>query len=369
MATSAEVTAPVGVAEPPAQGRVAVRCRDLAKRFHGSERDALTGVDLLIPAQSITVILGPSGCGKTTLLRCIAGLDTPSRGSIEIGTQNVTAVPAEIRGVAMVFQNYALYPNKTVLGNLEFPLRMTGVGRRERRERALEVARMLQIEELLGRRPGQLSGGQRQRVGIGRALVRRPSVLLMDEPFSSLDAELRTAMRAELLSLQARLGMAVIFVTHDQVEALSLADQLVVMRSGHVEQAGAPEHVFGTPDTEFVASFLGGMNILPAGTCPLAQMPSGASTWGIRPEDIRMGDGGPEDATFSAEVTLSELHGRDRVLHLAIGGQTVRMLVPSARRPSGQITVHVRPDDAHYFAGDGRRPAPQTRPSSDTRNT
>ncbi|MER6530883.1 ABC transporter ATP-binding protein [Streptomyces sp. NPDC001508] len=170
---------------------------------------------------------------------------------------------AEDRGVAMEFQSYALYPNKTVRANIGFPLRMARVPKTERHERASRVAGLLKIGGLLERRPVELSGGQRQRVGIGRALVRRPSVLLMDEPLSNLDAELRAAMRAELLALQRQLGMTVVLVPHDRVEAMSLADQLVVIRAGRIKQAGTPEEVYGDPATEFVASFVGGMNILP----------------------------------------------------------------------------------------------------------
>lgn len=333
----------------------AVRVFAAEKRFDRSETAALDHVDLTIPLGSITVLLGPSGCGKTTLLRCITGLETLTSGRIEIGDADVTDVAAEDRGVAMVFQNYALYPNKTVLGNVEFPLRMRRVERATRRERALRIAKLLRLDELLDRKPSELSGGQRQRVGIGRALVRDPAVLVMDEPFSNLDAALRDTMRTELVALQQRLGMTVVFVTHDQVEALALADQLVVMRAGRIEQAGLPEAVYSTPATTFVASFLGGMNLFATdGPFELHSTP-GAASVGCRPDHLRIGAGGAADIDLRGQVLMTELHGRDRLVHLDIGGQRARMRVPAETRPSGEIALHVRRSDLHYFTADGGR--------------
>ncbi|MFF0457821.1 ABC transporter ATP-binding protein [Nocardia africana] len=335
--------------------RVGVRCTNLSKAFERSANPALDNVSLDIPPGSITVLLGPSGCGKTTLLRCISGLEQPSAGRIEIDDTDVTETAAEDRGVAMVFQNYALYPNKTVLANIEFPLRMAGIDRITRRRRATQLAQMLQVGELLDRKPAQLSGGQRQRVGIGRALVREPDVLLMDEPFSNLDAELRTTMRAELLTLQRQLGTTIVFVTHDQIEALAIADQLVIMRGGRIEQAGPPEHVFNNPATEFVATFLGGMNILPTDLpYPTFTNPP-SKRFGVRPHDLHHGHGASPDLHLPAHVTLSELHGRDRVLHLDIAGHHVRMLTDAADRPHGDITVHARRSDLIFFRENGAR--------------
>ncbi|NEW70764.1 ABC transporter ATP-binding protein [Streptomyces rhizosphaericus] len=333
----------------------AVRVSAAVKRFDRSETAALGQVDLTVPAGSITVLLGPSGCGKTTLLRCVAGLETLTSGRIEIGDADVTDVAAEDRGVAMVFQNYALYPNKTVLGNIEFPLRMRRVDRVARRERALRAAELMRLGELLDRRPSELSGGQRQRVGIGRALVRDPAVLVMDEPFSNLDAALRDTMRTELVTLQRRLGMTVVFVTHDQVEALALADQLVVMRAGRIEQAGPPEEVYRTPATTFVATFLDGMNIFAAEGPFEACSPPGATTVGCRPDHLRVGAGGAADIDLRGQVLLTELRGRDRLIHLDIGGRRARMRVPADTRPSGEITLHVRRSDLHHFTADGIR--------------
>ncbi|MFE3280563.1 ABC transporter ATP-binding protein [Nocardia sp. NPDC059239] len=332
---------------------VGVRCTNLSKAFERSARPALDDVSLDIPPGSITVLLGPSGCGKTTLLRCISGLEQPGTGLIEIDDTDVTEIAAEDRGVAMVFQNYALYPNKTVLANIEFPLRMAGVDRATRRRRATQLTDMLQLGELLGRKPAQLSGGQRQRVGIGRALVREPGVLLMDEPFSNLDAALRTTMRAELVALQRQLGTTVVFVTHDQIEALSIADQLVIMRAGRIEQAGPPEHVFNNPATEFVATFLGGMNILTTDLPfeKFTDIPS--KRFGVRPHDLHHGRDASGDLQIPARVTMSELHGRERVVHLDIAGHAARMLTDAATRLHGDITVHAHRSDLVFFADNG----------------
>ncbi|MBL1118157.1 ABC transporter ATP-binding protein [Streptomyces sp. 110] len=348
-------THPAVAGETAAPTPSAVRVSAATKRFDRSETAALDDVHLTVPAGSITVLLGPSGCGKTTLLRCITGLETLTSGRIEIGGTDVTDVAAEDRGVAMVFQNYALYPNKTVLGNIEFPLRMRRVDRVARRERALRAAELMRLGELLDRKPSELSGGQRQRVGIGRALVRDPAVLVMDEPFSNLDAALRDTMRTELVTLQRRLGMTVVFVTHDQVEALALADQLVVMRAGRIEQAGPPEEVYRTPATTFVATFLDGMNIFAAeGPFESCSMP-GAATVGCRPDHLRVGTGDAADIDLRGQVLMTELRGRDRLVHLDIGGQRARMRVPADNRPSGEIALHVRRSDLHYFTADGMR--------------
>ncbi|MER6526095.1 ABC transporter ATP-binding protein [Streptomyces sp. NPDC001508] len=332
-----------------------VRCQQFVKSYDRAAGKALDQVDLSVDPGTVTVLLGPSGCGKTTLLRCIAGLETPTAGRLSIGDQDVTGIAAEDRGVAMVFQNYALYPNKTVQANIEFPLRMARVPKAERRERASRIATLLKIDGLLERRPAQLSGGQRQRVGIGRALVRRPSVLLMDEPFSNLDAELRVAMRAELLALQRQLGMTVVFVTHDQVEAMSLADQLVVMRAGRIEQAGTPEEIYGDPATEFVASFVGDMNILPVSLPFTGIEQPGAHSFGIRPENLRLGPGTEPDLRWTGTVLMSELHGRDRMVHIDLAGHRTRMRLPAQAPPTGDIPVHVSRQDIHYFTSDGRR--------------
>jgi ABC-type sugar transport system ATPase subunit len=347
-----------------------VRCHELVKRFPDGTV-ALDGTTVACAAGRITVLLGPSGCGKTTLLRCVAGLERPTTGSVHIGGRDVTAVEAGLREVAMVFQNHALYPDKTVAGNLAFPLRMYGVPKRERTRRVNEIAELLQIGGLLDRRPNQLSGGQRQRVGIGRALIREPQVLLMDEPFSSLDAELRLEMRAEFLALQRRLGMTTLYVTHDQVEALSLADQLVVLRDGRIEQAASPEEVFGRPATTFAASFLGGMNLLRAeisagrlsvpGTAPVpvplvAHLADGDVVVGVRPEDFLLGPGDGSDVTVELTPTLTELLGRERLVHGQLDGTRLKVRTHADVVIGERLVVHARLADVHLFRDGVRLP-------------
>lgn len=365
----AGVTALASGERTPASA-LAVRCEHVTKHFADGTL-GLDDIDLALAAGRITVLLGPSGCGKTTLLRCIAGLEATSSGRIQIGdTTDAPAPSGHARpDVAMVFQNYALYPSKSVYGNIEFPLRMARVPRRERRERVLHTAKLLRIEDLLKREVGQLSGGQRQRVGIGRALVRRPAVLLMDEPLSNLDAEMRVAMRSELHTLQRRLGATLVFVTHDQTEALALADTLVVMRSGRIEQAGGAEEVFSEPATTFVASFLGAMNIL-GGTSLGGQFQVNGSpvhfnlghlrtadvhSIGIRPEDLRIGPGGADSITLSGPTTLTELLGRERLVHFRVGANIIRAKVHVSDVIGSTFTCHASAGDLHPFDSSGRR--------------
>lgn len=325
-----------------------VRCVGVTKSFSDGTI-ALGGVDLTCPQGAVTVLLGPSGCGKTTLLRCIAGLETLSDGSIHLGKAEITDVDPRKRGVAMVFQNHGLYPNKTVRGNIEYPLRRARVPKTERRERVARVAGTLRIDHLLDRKPAQLSGGQRQRVGIGRAIVREPAVLLMDEPLSSLDAELRISMRTELRTLQRQLRTTMVYVTHDQAEALALADQLVVLRNAQIEQCGTPEDVFGTPATTFVAGFLGMMNLLDA-----EQLSMRPGTLGIRPEDLLPGET-PGALTLSGPVIDSDLIGTERIVHFRCGQQTVRMRVPADAAIPAHITAYAPADRIHYFDSRGNR--------------
>lgn len=332
-----------------------VRCRHLSKSFDNGASHALDYIDITMPAGKITVLLGPSGCGKTTLLRCITGLETVTAGTIDLDGHDVTDLPAEDRGIAMVFQNYALYPNKTARANIEFPLRMNRVPKRDRQAATSDIAALLKLDRLLDRRPAQLSGGQRQRVGIARALVRRPAVLVMDEPFSNLDAELRAVMRHELMALQRRLAMTVLFVTHDQIEALSLADHLVVMNAGHVEHAGAPEIVYGEPATTFTAKFLGGMNLFPVSALPPNLNYRGAHTIGVRPEELQPGPGRTGDLTLAGTVTGSELHGRDRLVQVSTPAGAAHVRIAATTRPAGPLTMHARPEHVHYFDADGQR--------------
>src|SRR5689334_5980227 len=238
---------------------------DVTKQFAGGVT-AVDDVSLTIGDGEFMVLVGPSGCGKTTLLRSIGGLETISAGRIKIGERDVTKVAPGKRDLAMVFQNYALYPHMTVRQNLGYSLRVQGKGRDEREQRVREVARMLELEELLDRRPRQLSGGQQQRVAMGRAIIRQPAAFLMDEPLSNLDAKLRVGMRTSLQELHARLGTTTIYVTHDQVEAMTLGHRVAVMRDGRIQQVDAPQKLYDDPANLFVAAFIGSpaMNLVPA---------------------------------------------------------------------------------------------------------
>ncbi|WP_349828317.1 ABC transporter ATP-binding protein [Brevibacterium litoralis] len=286
---------------------VAVSVSGVSLTYDGADRPAVADVDLEIADGEFLVLVGPSGCGKSTTLRMLAGLELPSAGSIRFGEEDVTAVTARDRDVAMVFQSYALYPHMTVAGNMEFSLKNAGVPKEERRRRIHQAAAILELDGLLDRKPRQLSGGQRQRVAMGRAIVRDPQVFLMDEPLSNLDAKLRVQTRAQISSLQRRLGVTTVYVTHDQTEAMTMGDRVVVMNGGRVEQVGTPRELYDTPATLFVAGFIGSptMNLLPARvedgravdgefTVPLLAGvdPTGPVLVGIRPEDLHVvGDG------------------------------------------------------------------------------
>jgi multiple sugar transport system ATP-binding protein len=270
---------------------------------------ALREVSLSVEDGELVAVVGPSGCGKSTLLSIVAGLDVPTAGEVRIDGRAVNALSPRERDVAMVFQSYALYPHMTVRRNLAFPLEVGKVGRREIDARVLEVASLLGLEPLLDRRPGELSGGQRQRVALGRALVRRPRVFLLDEPLSNLDAALRVSVRAELKKLHERLGATFVYVTHDQAEAMTLADRIAVLRDGSLEQVGAPREIYGNPATSFVARFVGTpqMNLVPPGVLGLDA--SGGEA-GIRPEDLRVSLH-PSPGSLEARVWLVEPMGSE----------------------------------------------------------
>ena len=264
-------------------------------KFYGPLQ-ALTDVSLDIPDGAFVVFVGPSGCGKSTLLRSIAGLEGIDSGRIEIDGRDVTDLEPADRDLSMVFQSYALYPHMTVRANMEFGMKVNKIPPEERARRVAEAAKILQLSELLDRKPAQLSGGQRQRVAIGRSIVKNPKVFLFDEPLSNLDAKLRVQMRIELESLHKELGATMIYVTHDQVEAMTMADQIVVLNGGKVEQVGEPMELYHNPATEFVASFIGSpaMNIAPAASRLGQAIGTGgtAVTVGIRPEHIRVAEAG-----------------------------------------------------------------------------
>ena len=297
----------------------------------------LHGINLSVQHGEFVVFVGPSGCGKSTLLRVIAGLETPSKGDILIDGRNVNAVSAAQRGCAMVFQSYALYPHMTVYDNMAFGLENSGVAKARIEAKVGAAATLLRLGELLNRKPTQLSGGQRQRVAIGRAIVREPKLFLFDEPLSNLDAELRVSMRAEIRDLHARLGATMVYVTHDQVEAMTMADKIVVLRAGRVEQVGAPLDLYNRPANTFVAGFIGSprMNFLPAALLPAqpgnaVPMPQGTHTIGLRPEHALIGDGGP----ISMQVSQVEQLGSTSLLHGTVGQDT-----PFEMVCNGQTTI------------------------------
>jgi multiple sugar transport system ATP-binding protein len=293
-----------------------VRLQSISKVFDGVT--AVDDVSLEIADHEFMILLGPSGCGKSTLLRMVAGLEDPTEGDVYIGETRVNDIEPKARDVAMVFQSYALYPHKTVQANIEFPLKVRGVDKETRAAEAKAAAELLGLTEYLGRKPGQLSGGQRQRVALARAIVRHPAVFCMDEPLSNLDAKLRGETRAELVALHQRLTSTFIYVTHDQVEALTMGTRIAVMSRGHLEQVGTPKEVYDEPQTVFVAQFIGTppMNILPAG---LAE--SGSNLIGVRPEHVHIDPNG----TLRATVTLVEHLGHEALVNCRVG--EVRVVV------------------------------------------
>jgi multiple sugar transport system ATP-binding protein len=303
----------------------AVQIDRLVRRFPKSERPAVDGVSLEVAAGEIVSLVGPSGCGKSTTLRMVAGLDFPDSGSIRIGGRDVARVPPQDRDVAMVFQGFALYPHMRVRDILAFPLQMRGVAAAERTRRVNATAEMLGISRLLDRRPGQLSGGEQQRVAMGRAIVRDPAVFLFDEPLSSLDAALRAELRVELGKLLSELDATALYVTHDQVEAMTLSDRIAVLRAGKLEQVGTPREIYEHPATTFVAGFFGTppMNLIEGGL-PGVSPPEGRTdlVLGIRPEHVEIGRG-----SLRGRVTLVEPLGGETQLELDVGGRPLRTKV------------------------------------------
>lgn len=291
-----------------------LKLSNVKKRFGKTE--VIHGVDIDIADGEFIVIVGPSGCGKSTLLRMVAGLETVTSGEIEIDGRRVNDLEPMDRDIAMVFQNYALYPHMRVFDNISYGLKIAGVPRDEIASRVATAAKMLQLEDYLDRRPRELSGGQRQRVAMGRAIVRKPSVFLFDEPLSNLDAKLRVQMRLEIKALQRDLGITSLYVTHDQVEAMTLADRMIVMHDGVADQIGAPLDVYANPATQFVAGFIGSpaTNFVPPAT--LEGSRSDAVTIGIRPEHARLVHAGSGQA--NGIVQFSEALGAETLIHLAL---------------------------------------------------
>ena len=332
----------------------------------------VTDLDLELPDGSFTVLVGPSGCGKSTTLRMLAGLESVSSGTISIGGRDVTALQPRDRDIAMVFQNYALYPHLSVAENIAFPLRATRTPRREALARAAEIGDSLGLSALLGRKPKDLSGGQQQRVAIGRAIIREPSVFLFDEPLSNLDAKLRVETRTELLQIQRRLGITSVYVTHDQEEAMTLSDRMVVMRDGRIAQLGTPQEVYARPADTFVATFVGSpkMNLL-EGTLSGGVFTTGAGvalatdcaanhssvTLGVRPDDLLLT---PRASDGAARVVLIEHLGPRAIVTLEARGTALTSVVETARlagiSEGAGVDLTVRDGGTHLFdTHNGRR--------------
>ncbi|GGY06041.1 sugar ABC transporter ATP-binding protein [Litchfieldella qijiaojingensis] len=350
-----------------------LQLNQIVKRFDDTQ--IIKGVDLEVNDREFVVFVGPSGCGKSTLLRMIAGLESATSGDILIDGQRINDVGPADRGLAMVFQSYALYPHMTVEDNMGFSLRLAGVPKAERREKVREAARILQLEPLLDRKPKALSGGQRQRVAIGRAIVRNPSIFLFDEPLSNLDAALRVQMRIELARLHEELDATMIYVTHDQIEAMTMADKIVVLQGGVVEQVGSPMELYHHPRNRFVAGFIGSpkMNFLEVGVDHAnsegvrVRLPGGESCaipvdgsdlatgstleLGIRPEHLMLDDQGP----MEGEIQVIERLGGVTSLYVRMGESMVTVTADGdvAHRVHDKVRFGFEPQRAHLFDSEG----------------
>jgi multiple sugar transport system ATP-binding protein len=352
-----------------------VKLHKIVKKY--DEVEAVRGIDLEIADHEFVVLVGPSGCGKSTTLRMIAGLEDITGGEIMIGGDVVNDVPPKDRDIAMVFQNYALYPHMTVEQNMSFGLRLKRYPKAEIRKRVDEAARILDIKELLNRKPKQLSGGQRQRVAMGRAIVRNPKVFLFDEPLSNLDAKLRVQMRTEIKKVHQQVRTTTVYVTHDQVEAMTLADRVVVMNNGIIEQVGTPHQLYHKPRTRFVAGFIGSpaMNFatvtMTDGNGKLTAKNSGLEievpqaqaerlrghvgrelTLGVRPENLHVaGDADPAGLTFASKVEVIEQLGSEILLDVRVGNDSMVAAVDPTTRTKVQETLKlaINPERLHFF--------------------
>ncbi|WP_026534179.1 ABC transporter ATP-binding protein [Arthrobacter sp. H14] len=347
---------------------------DQATRVYpGTERPAVDKLDLDIADGEFLVLVGPSGCGKSTSLRMLAGLEDVNAGRIMIGDRDVTDVPPKDRDIAMVFQNYALYPHMSVADNMGFALKIAGIGKEERAERVRDAAKLLDLQDYLERKPKALSGGQRQRVAMGRAIVRNPQVFLMDEPLSNLDAKLRVQTRTQIASLTRRLGVTTVYVTHDQVEAMTMGDRVAVLKDGLLQQVDTPRRLYDHPNNVFVAGFIGSpaMNLLElpvvdggvqfggttydAGQEALQAAAGNTVTLGVRPEDLELV---PEGEGLSVEADLVEEQGADAFIfgHTMVNDQSHDMIVRvgGRRPPEKGAIVWVRPQKGHVHVFDSK---------------
>lgn len=350
-----------------------VELRGLRRRYPGAEIAALDALSLDVESGELLVLVGPSGCGKSTALRLLAGLDTPDAGSIRIDGSDVSRTPPQDRDVAMVFQGYALYPHLTARENIGFPLKMRGVRDPERARRVDEVAGLLGLSRLLGRRPGELSGGERQRVAMGRAIVRKPKVFLFDEPLSNLDAALRAELRVELAALVRRLGTTSLYVTHDQIEAMTMGSRIAVLRGGKLQQIGPPRSIYEDPENEFVAGFLGSppMNWIAIerdeatlrGAGAALPIPAGIALSprvkaGVRPEHIHFDASPARSVALCAEVVSVEPLGAETHVLLDAAGTRIRVKTAGFDAPAlgASVRVYLDPRALLWFdAASGAR--------------
>ncbi|MCF6301978.1 MAG: sn-glycerol-3-phosphate ABC transporter ATP-binding protein UgpC [Devosiaceae bacterium] len=343
-----------------------IQYRSIHKSF--GETEVLRGIDRAVKAGEFIVFVGPSGCGKSTTLRLLAGLEESTSGDILIGDRVVNNLEPKERNIAMVFQNYAIYPHMSVRKNIAFGLKTAKMSKEDKEKRIDEVGEILGMSELLERRPAQLSGGQRQRVAIGRAMVRDPSVFLFDEPLSNLDAQLRTQMRLEIKKLHQRMGTTIIFVTHDQVEAMTLADRIVIMKDGHIQQVGTPTEVYDQPANLFVAQFIGApsMNVL-TGTSvekgiqldvgKLLQVDVGSAGQtikvGVRPNNLTLSKN-KSKALLSGQVSIIEPLGAETLIYVMVGDEEVVATISGKEMPALGETVYLAApfEELHFFDGE-----------------
>jgi len=339
-----------------------IAIRSLGKQFNGRD-DVIADFSLHVDDREFVSLLGPSGCGKSTILRIVAGLEEPSSGEIAIGEKNVTALEPCERNIAMVFQNYALYPHKTVYDNLAYGLKIRKTAAEQIHGRIDEVARLLQIENLLARKPAQLSGGQQQRVAMGRAIMREPAAFLFDEPLSNLDAKLRNHMRVEIRELQQRLGITTIYVTHDQVEAMTMSDRIVVLSKNGIEQIGKPLEIYEQPASIFVATFIGSpaMNLMAVqsdGACielpsgdklPLPNAPRGPLMLGIRPERVKL-SAQTGTGALPFKISLVEELGAQKIVHGTLGPSALTLaFAEDAPLPGEGAHITLPEKYLHFF--------------------
>lgn len=328
-----------------------VKIENVTKKFGNVV--AVKNLSLEINEGEFMVFLGPSGCGKTTMLRIIAGLEAPTEGKIYIGDQDVTNLTPKQRNIAMVFQSYSLYPHLSAYDNIAFPLRIAREKKDDIKKRVIETAELLSIEDLLHKRPRELSGGQSQRVAVGRAIVREPTLFLFDEPLSNLDAKLRVQMRAELAHLHNELGVTSVYVTHDQVEAMTLGQRIAVLKDGLLHQVGKPMKVYKDPNNAFVASFLGSppMNLLETNKFDFLSKYGKDRILGIRPEDIEIADTGIETTLNVAEVIGGEI-----ILYLKLNGETITIKIDSLEesrlKPGNKFNLKFEEDKIYFFNAD-----------------